>query len=101
MTLRAAPAERRFLRHGGIYRSAVFNASCEPDPAYRFPVGAGSGHEARGKETRLLIVATSSDRLFLERVLATKARLRFTGTVRLTRHLSRPRKNRTFLLCRE
>ena len=35
---------------------------------YRIPVGAGPGHEARRKETRLLIVATSSDRLFLDRV---------------------------------
>jgi len=57
-----------FSRHDGIYRSDVLIASCKPGPAYRVPVGSGPGHEARRKETRLLIVATSSDRLFLDRV---------------------------------
>ena len=57
-----------FSRHSGIYRSDVSNAFCKPGPAYRFPVGSGPGPEARRKETRLLIVATSSDRLFLDRV---------------------------------
>jgi len=47
---------------------------------HRFPVGSGPGSEARRKETRLLIVATSSDRLFLNGLVATRARLRFTGT---------------------
>jgi hypothetical protein len=32
---------------------------------YRIPVGSGPGPKARRKETRLLIVATSSGRLFL------------------------------------
>jgi hypothetical protein len=35
---------------------------------YRFPVGSGPGPKARRKETRLLIVATSSGRLFPDRV---------------------------------
>jgi hypothetical protein len=35
---------------------------------YRIPVGSGPGPEARRKETRLPIVATSSGRLFLDRV---------------------------------
>ena len=34
-------------------------------------------------------------------LLASIARLRFTGTARITRTLSPPRQNRTFLLCRE
>ena len=58
----------RFLRHGGIYRSDVFNPSFKPGPAYRFPVGSGPSHKARRKKTRLPIVATSSGRLFLDRV---------------------------------
>jgi hypothetical protein len=60
--------EVAFSRHGGIYRSDVFNTSCKPGPAYRFPAGSGPGHKARRKKTRLPIVATSSDRLFLDRV---------------------------------
>jgi len=59
--------EVAFSRHDGIYRSDVSNASCKPGPAYRFPVGSEPGHKARRKETRLLIVATSSGRLFLDR----------------------------------
>ena len=50
---------------------------------YRIPVGSGPGPEARRKETRLPIVATSSGRLFLNGLLASIARLRFTGTIRL------------------
>src|ERR1700729_1830692 len=51
---------------------------------YRIPVGSGPGPEARRKETRLPIVATSSGRLFLNGLLASIARLRFTGTRNLT-----------------
>jgi hypothetical protein len=58
----------RFSRHGGIYRSDVFNSSFKPGPAYRFPAGPGPVHKARRKKTRLPIVATSSGRLFLDRV---------------------------------
>jgi len=58
----------RFLRHNGICRADVFSSLYKPGPAYRVPVGSGPGHEARRKETRLLIVATSSGRLFLDRV---------------------------------
>ena len=57
-----------FSRHGGIYRSDVSNAICRPGPAYRFPDGSGPSHKARRKKTRLPIVATSSGRLFLDRV---------------------------------
>jgi hypothetical protein len=102
----AAP-EVAFLRHGGIYRSDVFNTSYKPGPAYRFPVGSGPGPEARRKETRLLIVATSSGRLFLNGLLASIARLRFAGTCNLTCNFTSPGKRghfyfaseATFLLC--
>ena len=74
---------------------------------YRFPVGSGPGPKARRKETRLLIVATSSDRLFLNGLLASIARLRFTGTRNLTCTFTSPGKRGhfcfasrgTFLLC--
>jgi hypothetical protein len=76
---------------------------------YRIPVGSGPGSEARRKETRLLIVATSSDRLFLNGLLASIARLRFTGTRNLTCNSKSPGKRGrfyfarrgTFLLCLE
>jgi hypothetical protein len=61
-------SEAAFLRHGGICRSDVFIAYCKPGPDCRFPVGSGPDPEARRKETRLPIVATSSGRLFLDRV---------------------------------
>ena len=63
-----AEPEGAFSRHGGIYRSDAFPSSNKPGPAYRFPAGSGPGSKARRKETRLLIVATSSGRLFLDRV---------------------------------
>ena len=67
------------IEAGAVLRGCVFKAwrnlslrcvqrFCKPGLAYRFPVGAGPGHEARRKKTRLLIVATSSGRLFLDRV---------------------------------
>src|SRR5271165_4351601 len=74
---------------------------------YRIPVGSGPGPKARRKETRLLIVATSSGRLFLNGLLASIARLRFTGTRNLTCDSKSPGKRGhfyfasrgTFLLC--
>jgi hypothetical protein len=63
----AAP-EVAFSRHRGICRSDVSITYCKLGPASRFPAGSGPGHQARRKETRLLIVATSSGRLFLDRV---------------------------------
>ena len=68
---------------------------------YRIPVGSGPGPEARRKGTRLLIVATSSDRLFLNGLVATRARLRFTGTRNLTCTFHKPRQKGTFLLCQQ
>jgi hypothetical protein len=74
---------------------------------YRFPVGSGPGPEARRKKTRLPIVATSSGRLFLNGLLASIARLRFTGTRNVTCNFTSPGKRGhfyfasegTFLLC--
>ena len=74
---------------------------------YRIPVGSGPDHEARRKKTRLPIVAMSSGRLFLNGLLASIARLRFTGTRNLTCNFTSPGKRGhfyfaskgTFLLC--
>ena len=63
----AAP-EVAFSRHSGICRSDVFITHRKPGPDYRVPARSGPGHKARRKTTRLLIVATSSGRLFLDRV---------------------------------
>ena len=105
-----AAAEVSMLRFQGMAESIA--PMCAKPPAnlariYRFPVGSGPGPEARRKETRLLIVATSSDRLFLNGLLASIARLRFTGTRNLTCNSISPGKRGhfyfasrgTFLLC--
>ena len=63
-----ASPEVAFSRHRGIYRFDVIVTANKPGPVSRFPAGSGPGHQARRKETRLLIVATSSGRLFLDRV---------------------------------
>jgi hypothetical protein len=47
------------------------------------------------------IVTMSSGRLFLGGVLASSARLRFTGTFNLPRLFKRLTPNRTFLLCQQ
>jgi hypothetical protein len=57
--------------------------SCKPGPEFRIPVGSGPGYSARRNEHALPIVAMSSDRLFLSGLLASIARLRFTGITRL------------------
>jgi hypothetical protein len=74
-------------------------ADYKPGPVSRFPVGSGPDPKARRKQTRLLIVATSSDRLFLSGLLASIARLRFTGTRNLTCLFLSLRQKGTFLLC--
>jgi hypothetical protein len=95
---------------GAALRGCVFKAwrnlslrcvqtSCKPGPEYRVPVGSGPDYEARRKETRLPIVAMSSGRLFLNGLLASIARRRFTGTRNLTRNSHKPRQKGTFLLC--
>jgi hypothetical protein len=79
----------------------VFNAFANLARIYRFPVGSGPDPEARRKETRLLIVATSSGRLFLNGLLASIARLRFTGTRNLTCTFHKTTQKVTFLLCQQ
>jgi hypothetical protein len=56
------------LRFQGMTESIAPMCSTNLARIYRIPVGSGPDHEARRKETRLLIVATSSDRLFLDQV---------------------------------
>jgi hypothetical protein len=68
---------------------------------YRIPVGSGPGPEARRKETRLPIVATSSGGYSSIGLLASIARLRFTGTRNLTCTFHKPRQKGTFLLCQQ
>ena len=52
------------------------NISCKPGPAYRVSIGSGPGHKAHRKQTRLLIVATSSDHPSAAAMLSTRDRLR-------------------------
>ena len=49
----------------------------------------------------ILIVPMSSGRLFLDGLLASIARLRFTGTINLPCSFPRATLNRTFLLCQD
>src|ERR1700733_5002219 len=89
------------LRFQGMTESIA--PMCSPNAnlarIYRIPVGSGPDPEARRKETRLPIVAMSSDRLFLNGLLASIARLRFTGIRNLTCNSHRLRQKGTFLLC--
>ena len=82
------PAER-FLRHGEVYRPMchVFE-SLTRSAAFRSRPGQLSGRT--GRYYALLIVATSPGRLFLSGLLASIARLRFTGTPILKPFRDRP-----------
>ncbi len=69
----------RFLRHGGICRPMCsFFKSLDRSTAFR--PGSGQTLRTHRKFYALPIVATSSGRLFLSGLLASIARLRFTGT---------------------
>ena len=97
-------ARTAFSRHDGIYRPMWLNA--RPNPGAEAdclpPVGPEAQVEERaGRNTLLLIVRMSSGRLSLDRVVATIARFRFTGTGRLTRTLRCRMQKGTFLLCTE
>jgi hypothetical protein len=70
----------RFTRHGGIYRSDVSSHLADQGRSAAFRTGPAQPKGRAGSFHALLIVATSSDRLFLNGVLASIARLRFTGT---------------------
>lgn len=56
---------------------------------------------AQREDCAIPIVLMSSVRLFLGGLLASMARLRFTGTINLTCLFQRPTPNRTFLLCQD
>jgi hypothetical protein len=74
----------RFFRHGGIYRSDVAQKTMvtwggAPPPVGR-PPAAVKGRDGRNyAPCSSASSAMSSGRLFLDRVLASIARLRFTG----------------------
>ena len=74
----------RFRRHRGIYRPDGALLPIKPGPGRRLPlVGPRPGQRTRRVVHVLPIVPMSSDRLFLDGLLASIARLRFTGTHRL------------------
>src|SRR5258708_30613600 len=79
----------RFARHTGIYRSDVSFLLFTPGacPAFRSGRCQGLGHT--GKIMPCPSFAMSSDRLFLDGVLASIARLRFTGQDQNIRLLNR------------
>jgi hypothetical protein len=71
------------MRHGGIYRSDVSFHLINPG---RFPAsrsGPGQAIERAGSNTLCPSSAMSSGRLFLDGLLASMARLRFTGMIRI------------------
>jgi hypothetical protein len=73
----------RFLRHVGIYRSDVSFLLFTPGacPAFRSGRCQGIGHT--GKYMPCPSSAMSSGQLFLGGLLASIARLRFTGRIRI------------------
>ena len=74
---------KRFRRHVGIYRSDVSFLLFTPGacPAFRSGRCQGIGHT--GKNMPFPSSAMSSGRLFLSGLLASIARLRFTGRIRI------------------
>jgi hypothetical protein len=73
----------RFIRHVGIYRSDVSShlINLGRGPASRS--GPGQAIERAGRNTLCPSSAMSSGRLFLDGLLASIARLRFTGMIRI------------------
>jgi hypothetical protein len=80
---------KRFLRHVGIYRSDVSFLLFTPGacPAFRSGRCQGIGHT--GKNMPRPSSAMSSGRLFLGGLLASIARFRFTGSIRIKLLLGR------------
>jgi hypothetical protein len=76
---------RRFLRQDGIYRSDVslLLVNLARDPASRSGPGQAIGRA--GSNTPCPSSAMSSGRLFLDGLLASIARLRFTGSISIKR----------------
>jgi hypothetical protein len=73
----------RFLRHRGIYRSDVSSLLLNPGPGPAFRSGRCQGIGHAGKHMPCPSSAMSSGRLFLDGLLASIARLRFTGITSL------------------
>jgi len=73
----------RFGRHAGIYRSDVSFLLFTPGACPAFRSGRCQGIEHAGKNMPCPSSAMSSGRLFLDGLLASIARLRFTGMIRI------------------
>ena len=76
----------RFWRHHGIFPSDV-GSKWRPSPSWNRrlpPTTPTQAREHAGRNMLSLIVQMSSGRLFLDGVLASIARLCFTGTARVT-----------------
>jgi hypothetical protein len=76
---------KRFIRHGGIYRSDVSLLLVNLGQSAAVRSGPGQVIGRAGRNTPCPSFAMSSGRLFLDGVLASIARLRFTGSTRLKR----------------
>src|SRR5450631_940386 len=76
---------KRFLRHVGIYRPDVFLPLVNLGQSAAVRSGPGQAIGRAGRTTPCPSFAMSSGRLFLDGVLASIARLRFTGSTRLKR----------------
>jgi hypothetical protein len=74
---------KRFFRHGGIYRSDVSSLLFNPGPCPAFRTGRRQVIGHAGKNMPCPSSAMSSGRLFLNGLVATIARLRFTGLIRI------------------
>src|SRR6266516_2995763 len=73
----------RFFRHDGIYRSDVSSLLFTPGGCPAFRSGRCQGIGQAGKDMPCPSSAMSSGRLFLDGLLASIARLRFTGMIRI------------------
>jgi len=71
----------RFFRHGGIYRSDVSSLLVNLGRGTASRSGSGQAIGRAGRNTPCPSSAMSSVRLFLDGVLASIARLRFTGII--------------------
>ena len=76
---------KRFFRHRGIYRSDVSLLLVNLGQSAAVRSGPGQALERAGRNTPCPSSAMSSGRLFLDGVLASIARLRFTGSPILKR----------------
>jgi hypothetical protein len=74
---------KRFFRHDGIYRSDVSSLPFTPGPCSAFRSGRCQGIGHAGKNMPCPSSAMSPGRLFLDGLLASIARLRFTGIISL------------------